>query len=223
MVQVLHCLEEISPQSWIGAIDVEVQCAHVVQFPNLDTVRAQPFRARLGGGNGRLDPGAIRVVQGFRREKDEVKRFGGAARRDVRSGLKASRFEAKLKWSAELAVSLITALIVLLAAQRIMGGSMSVGDLVVFVSYLRLFALGLASASLAAAFNDMASDVRQALPGIGMLFALLILLLGHALNFLLSVASGFIHGLRLNVIEFFKWGVQEEGNPYRPFARKESS
>jgi V/A-type H+-transporting ATPase subunit I len=100
------------------------------------------------------------------------------------------------------------------------GVSGAFGDV---LSYLRLFALGLASASLAAAFNDMASDVRQALPGIGMLFALLILLLGHALNFLLSVASGFIHGLRLNVIEFFKWGVQEEGNPYRPFARKESS
>jgi V/A-type H+-transporting ATPase subunit I len=90
------------------------------------------------------------------------------------------------------------------------------------LSYLRLFALGLASASLASAFNDMAGDVRAALPGIGVLFGLLILLLGHALNFLLSVASGFIHGLRLNVIEFFKWGVQEEGNPYRPFARKES-
>jgi V/A-type H+-transporting ATPase subunit I len=91
------------------------------------------------------------------------------------------------------------------------------------LSYLRLFALGLASASLAMAFNDMATDVRQAVPGIGVLFGLLILVLGHALNFLLSVASGFIHGLRLNVIEFFKWGVQEEGNPYRPFARKESN
>jgi V/A-type H+-transporting ATPase subunit I len=89
------------------------------------------------------------------------------------------------------------------------------------LSYLRLFALGLASASLAMAFNDMAADVRDAFPGIGMLFALLILLLGHALNFLLSVSSGFIHGLRLNVIEFFKWGVKDEGNPWRPFERKE--
>jgi V/A-type H+-transporting ATPase subunit I len=89
------------------------------------------------------------------------------------------------------------------------------------LSYLRLFALGLASASLAMAFNDMAKDVQQAIPGIGFLFGLLILLLGHALNFLLSVSSGFIHGLRLNVIEFFKWGVKDEGNPYRPFERKE--
>ncbi|HVS16644.1 MAG TPA: ABC transporter ATP-binding protein [Thermoanaerobaculia bacterium] len=84
--------------------------------------------------------GAIRVVQGFRGEKHEVERFGGAARRDVRSGLKASRLEAKLKWSAQTSVSVITALIVLLATRFILQGSMSVGDLVVFVSYLQLYA-----------------------------------------------------------------------------------
>lgn len=99
------------------------------------------------------------------------------------------------------------------------GVSGAFGDV---LSYLRLFALGLASASLAMAFNNMAQDVREGMPGIGFLFALLILLLGHALNFMLSVASGFIHGLRLNVIEFFKWGVKDEGIPYRPFERKES-
>ena len=83
--------------------------------------------------------GAIRVVQGFRGEKREIKRFGGASRRDVRSGLKASRYEAKLRWSAELSVSLITAVIVLLASRRILQGSLSVGDLIVFISYLRVF------------------------------------------------------------------------------------
>ena len=90
------------------------------------------------------------------------------------------------------------------------------------MSYLRLFALGLASASLAVAFNDMARDLSNAVPGIGFLFGLLVLLLGHAMNFALSFASGFIHGLRLNVIEFFKWGVKDEGHAYRPFERKES-
>jgi V/A-type H+-transporting ATPase subunit I len=90
------------------------------------------------------------------------------------------------------------------------------------LSYLRLFALGLASASLAITFNQMAHEVRQAVPGVGLLLGLLILLLGHGLNFLLSVSSGFIHGLRLNVIEFFNWGVKDEGIAYRPFERKES-
>ena len=89
------------------------------------------------------------------------------------------------------------------------------------LSYLRLFALGLASASLAGTFNAMAGQVKEALPGIGILFALLIALLGHTLNFVLAVAGGFIHGLRLNFIEFFRWSITEEGRPFSPFARKE--
>lgn len=89
------------------------------------------------------------------------------------------------------------------------------------LSYLRLFALGLASASLAGTFNAMGGQVKEALPGIGILFALLIMLLGHTLNFVLAVAGGFIHGLRLNFIEFFRWSITEEGHPFRPFARKE--
>ena len=84
-----------------------------------------------------------------------------------------------------------------------------------------LFALGLASASLAVAFNDMAGQVREAVPGAGLLLALTILLLGHGLNFILSLSSGVIHGLRLNVIEFFNWGLTEEGSLFRPFRRKE--
>jgi len=88
------------------------------------------------------------------------------------------------------------------------------------LSYLRLFALGLASASLAIAFNGMAADAREAIPGVGLLVALIILVIGHGLNLLLAVASGFIHGLRLNVIEFLNWGLPEEGPLFRPFKKK---
>ena len=76
------------------------------------------------------------------------------------------------------------------------------------LSYLRLFALGLASASLAIAFNSMAADVHTAFPGTGLLFAILILILGHGLNFVLGMAGAVIHGLRLNLLEFFDWGVK---------------
>ncbi|MBW2057571.1 MAG: hypothetical protein JRJ26_08765 [Deltaproteobacteria bacterium] len=89
------------------------------------------------------------------------------------------------------------------------------------LSYLRLFALGLASASLASTFNDLAGQVRASVPGIGFLFALLIILLGHGLNFLLALSSGFIHGLRLNFIEFFNWSISEEGDSFKAFSRKE--
>lgn len=91
------------------------------------------------------------------------------------------------------------------------------------LSYLRLFALGLASASLAAVFNNMAHHAYTALPGFKILFALLILLIGHAMNFALSLMSGFIHGLRLNFIEFFNWGLPSEGSPFKAFSKKGKS
>ncbi|MCC9608282.1 ATPase V [Blastopirellula sp. JC732] len=91
------------------------------------------------------------------------------------------------------------------------------------LSYLRLFALGLASASLATAFNDMAEGIRASLPRLGLLLALLILLFGHSLNLLLGISSGVIHGLRLNVIEFFNWGLKDEGRRFSPFRRREGS
>ena len=86
-----------------------------------------------------------------------------------------------------------------------------------------LFALGLASASLALTFNDLASQIATALPGIGALFAMVIVLVGHSINLALAIMSGLVHGLRLNVIEFFRWGSPEEGQPFRAFARKEPS
>ena len=89
------------------------------------------------------------------------------------------------------------------------------------LSYMRLFALGLASASLAITFNQLAGDVAVAVPGIGMFLSILILLFGHVLNFILAVLSGVVHGLRLNFIEFYNWGVSEEGYPFRAFAKKE--
>jgi len=104
----------------------------------------------------------------------------------------------------------------LLALTRVTG---AFGDV---LSYLRLFALGLASASLASAFNTMATTISAAMPGLGLFLALLVLALGHALNLLLGVASAVIHGLRLNVIEFFNWGLVEEGRLFRPFRKKES-
>jgi V/A-type H+-transporting ATPase subunit I len=90
------------------------------------------------------------------------------------------------------------------------------------LSYMRLFALGLASASLAITFNGLASDVYEAVSGGGLLLAILILLIGHVLNFILGLMAGVVHGLRLNYIEFYNWGQAEEGTEFQPFARKEA-
>lgn len=88
------------------------------------------------------------------------------------------------------------------------------------LSYLRLFALGFASSQLAFAFNSLARDLVGAKPGIGLLLALVALIIGHGLNLVLGVMSGVVHGLRLNLIEFFNWSVTEEGRAFSAFRRK---
>ena len=87
------------------------------------------------------------------------------------------------------------------------------------LSYLRLFALGLASIKLAEAFNSLAAGAF-AFRGVGVVLALLILVAGHAINFAMGIMGGVVHGLRLNVIEFFNWSLQDEGELFRAFSRK---
>jgi len=117
-------------------------------------------------------------------------------------------------------ISLLCKIAIAIGLQGLVGLSKQFGDL---LSYLRLFALGLASASLAATFNGLAADLQAAIPGLGLLLALIILLFGHGITFLLGIMSGVVHGLRLNYIEFFGWGLTEEGYPFRSFAKREVS
>ena len=84
------------------------------------------------------------------------------------------------------------------------------------VSYIRLFAVGLATVAVADAFNKMALSIgfNNIFSGIA---TALILLLGHTLNVLLGPMSVLVHGVRLNVLEFcnhldIKWS----GFSYRP-------
>ncbi|MGY6274922.1 V-type ATP synthase subunit I [Methylomonas sp. MgM2] len=88
------------------------------------------------------------------------------------------------------------------------------------LSYMRLFALGLASASLALTFNQLAAQVVHNMPGPGLLLGILILLLGHTLNLMLCLMSGLVHGLRLNFIEFYNWSVSDEGYSFKAFSKK---
>ncbi len=96
------------------------------------------------------------------------------------------------------------------------------GDL---LSYIRLFALGLGSGLVGASFNDLAlkiiTDEAGAIEWATPLaiFTILIMLLGHAINFALSLVSSFVHPLRLTFVEFYKnLGFTGGGAPYRPLA-----
>lgn len=83
--------------------------------------------------------GAIKVVQGFRRERYEVDRFSAQNKRSLRSGLRAARLEAKLHWATEMTVATVTAVVLSVAVRRVLGGVLSPGDLLVFFAYLRTF------------------------------------------------------------------------------------
>jgi len=87
------------------------------------------------------------------------------------------------------------------------------------LSYLRLFALGLASIKLAEAFNELAA-ASFAAKGAWVLLGLVVLLAGHAINFSMGILGGVVHGLRLNLIEFFNWSLPEEGKRFQAFAKK---
>ncbi|MEK7849623.1 MAG: hypothetical protein AAB213_02205 [Candidatus Omnitrophota bacterium] len=85
------------------------------------------------------------------------------------------------------------------------------------VSYVRLFAVGLAGVAIADAFNSMAAGVGKG--GIlNLLIALIILFAGHALNLVLGLMSVLVHGVRLNVLEFCGHvGISWSGRAYKPF------
>lgn len=97
------------------------------------------------------------------------------------------------------------------------GVSRAFGDV---LSYLRLFALGLSSASLAATFNQLGSNVMGGGQGVGLVAGLLVWIVGHSLNFALGMVGGVVHGLRLNVIELYNWSIFGEGRPFRPLSKR---
>lgn len=88
------------------------------------------------------------------------------------------------------------------------------------LSYIRLYALGLAGGMLGGVFNQLAFMVNDAAgPAIGWLFCGLILVFGHTLNIAMSCLSAFVHPLRLTFVEYFKnSGYEGKGEAYKPFA-----
>lgn len=76
------------------------------------------------------------------------------------------------------------------------------------VSYIRLFAVGIATVTVASSFNDMAAGF----------VAPFVLVLGHGLNIILAMMSVLVHGVRLNMLEFSgHLGQEWSGKEYKPF------
>ena len=78
------------------------------------------------------------------------------------------------------------------------------------LSYLRLYALGLASMVMAATFNHIALMTGNYFLGA------LICLLGHTINMGLAIMAGVIHGLRLNFLEWYRHCFEGGGRKFNP-------
>jgi V/A-type H+-transporting ATPase subunit I len=87
------------------------------------------------------------------------------------------------------------------------------------MSYIRLWAVGLAGAAIASTVNSMAGPMLGHL--IFFVFGIILLVFGHGLNIVLNVLSVLVHGVRLNTLEFSGHaGLTWAGYAYKPFSRR---
>ena len=90
------------------------------------------------------------------------------------------------------------------------------------LSYLRLYALGLAGSMLGKAFNDIGGMILGDGSNLVMWIPfILIVLVGHTLNIAMAALGAFVHPLRLNFLEFFKnSGYEAAGRNYNPLKKQ---
>lgn len=89
------------------------------------------------------------------------------------------------------------------------------------LSYIRLYALGLAGGMLGNAFNIMGTMILDIpVPGVNWVFCIVILIFGHVLNLAMSCLGAFVHPLRLTFVEYFKnSGYEGTGLKYNPLTK----
>ena len=84
------------------------------------------------------------------------------------------------------------------------------------VSYIRLWAVGLAGAAISATVNELAGPLLGNFMFI--ILAIVLLVFGHGLNMILNVLSVIVHGIRLNTLEFSSHlDMSWSGHKFKPF------
>jgi V/A-type H+-transporting ATPase subunit I len=88
------------------------------------------------------------------------------------------------------------------------------------MSFIRLWAVGLAGSAIAVTFNSLAGPM---LGSFLIFLGVIVLAFGHSLNLILAVLSVLVHGVRLNILEFSSHvGLAWSGKAYKPFAEIEN-
>ncbi len=107
------------------------------------------------------------------------------------------------------------AVIAALIQKRLKGIGEAMQGIQVFsdiISYLRLYALALASTIMARTFNEMGSAIH-------FVVGAFVVILGHGINIALGTMSGVIHGLRLNFIEWYHYCFEGDGRLFDPLRK----
>ena len=79
---------------------------------------------------------AIRTIQAFAREEDEVRRFGTGAAQSVDANLNMTRVQVMSSFVVGLITAAGTVAMIWVGGQRVLAGRLSIGELLVFVSYV---------------------------------------------------------------------------------------
>jgi V/A-type H+-transporting ATPase subunit I len=87
------------------------------------------------------------------------------------------------------------------------------------LSYVRLFALGVASSVLGLVVNQIGMQIMEG-SAVGAVLGVIFLLFGHTLNLALAILGAFVHPLRLTFVEFYNNAqFQGGGIDYKPFKK----
>ncbi len=127
-------------------------------------------------------------------------------------------------------VAIVPAIIILLFSQREgpVSSRLAMGAYQLFstvfylgdiLSYLRLMALGIASGGVAMAINIIARTVSE-VPYVGIVLAIVLLVLGHTFNAVMSGIGSFVHSLRLQFVEYFPKFFVGGGREFAPLIKQ---
>ena len=90
------------------------------------------------------------------------------------------------------------------------------GDL---LSYARILALGLSTGVIAGVIDIIAKQLASMIPGVGIVVAALLVIVGHTAYTGLSALGAFVHPARLHFVEYFGKFYEAGGKPFTPFKR----
>lgn len=81
------------------------------------------------------------------------------------------------------------------------------------LSYLRLYALAMAGAIVGATTNEAMASAT-------FIVGIILVIVGHSVNIVLSAMGGIIHGLRLNFLEWYHYSFEGGGKKFIPLSKQ---